>query len=139
MSDSSRLVQAAIPSAPLNTTTAGPGEVKLDVSTTAVRFEIPTWMAGRICDFTFTADVGSDPGHFCDVLEGNSAVDAVAGQVTTVSSEELVLDVNTGRAVVDGTTKSWRVSVSEEATHMSVEATEDGILHISTSSDPVRV
>lgn len=126
-----QLAAVAMPLPALTKDANGKAEVNLAVDGNAILFEIPSWMAGRVCDFTAF-------GCAVDVLEGPSTVDCVYNQVTTITSGALVTHAKTGRKVVDGTTKSWRVALPTEATHMSIEASGSGRICISPNSDPVR-
>jgi hypothetical protein len=104
----------------------GQGEINLAVSGTHWTYEVPTWMAGKYIEITAE-------GASVDVLFGTaSTIEVVYGQVTGESSGELTVDANTGRRIVDGTTKAWLVP--KTATHWSAEASGDGVISVGISS-----
>ena len=103
----------------------GAAEIVLDTGSTAVRVAIPSWLVGRYVEITAVAQP-------VDVLFGDSSIDVVYGQVSSVASEAITTHASSGRHVPAGQTRHW--AVPKTATHVCFEAAGTGKLYIGLAS-----
>jgi hypothetical protein len=131
VADSEKLVQSAVVRGPLaKNATTGQGEICLPVTTGNQTMVIPSWLAGKYCDFTAA-------GASVDILAGASTADVEYGAESGLAASVVTVDVNTGRRIVDGTTRSWLMPLPHEATHIAWEGSGTGKLYIGVSSREV--
>lgn len=126
MSDLQALALAARPRAPLAKKSDGSGEITVAISATHAVMAIPSWLAGKLCEFHAS-------GAGADVLFGTSAaVEVTYGQASSIDGTTKAVTVNavTGRRIGSGETRRWVMPTPDQATHMAVEASGDGTLHI---------
>lgn len=111
---------------------SGEGEVRLSVSGTAILVAVPTWMRGKMCEFT-AVGVGVDVA----AGTGSGMTTAVYAQASTVdgTTKAITVSAATGRHIPSGTTRLWYVEPG--ITHMSVIASGAGTLGIGVASSKV--
>lgn len=115
---------------------SGQGEVCLAVSGTAILIAIPSWMQGKLCEFTAI-------GAGVDVLygAGSGMTAAVYNQATTVdgTSKALTVHAASGRNIPSTTTRRWMVPpAGSGVTHMSIIASGAGFLSIGVISSTLQ-
>ena len=101
------------------------GEICLSVSGTAVKVTVPEWLKGKYAEVTAV-------GAACDFVFGDSSVDCVYNEASTVTSTVITTNDTTGRHVPDGATRTFIVPIDK--THMSVEASGAGFFYLSQAS-----
>lgn len=128
---------------PMPKDSVGAGEVNLAVSGTAIAIVIPTWMQGKMCEFTaYTSTTSLDAGGV-DVLyladKGGTA--CVYQQTTAVdgTTKALTVSAATGRHIVSGQTRKWLVpKAGSGITAMSIIASAAGFIQIGLASESVQ-
>jgi hypothetical protein len=103
--------------------------IRVDVTDTVARFEIPAAFGGMPCEWVM---YGSD----ADIVFGTSAVTCVYNQKSSVGSEAITVHSSSGRRLKDGIARYWVMpSITTETTHFAVDcvASGSGSLEISIS------
>lgn len=95
----------------------------LTISTTPVRYAIPSAFAGK---FATWVTVGAD----ADLVCGTSAVTVTYQTLSSISSEAITVSPASGGHLTAGVPRWWMVPTSDEATHIMIDATAGGFLYI---------
>ena len=106
--------------------------VRLDISTSGTRYEIPPTLQGKYCTWMVTADTGS---IVADVAFGGASVSVTLNQDSGVTSEVITIVSTTGFPLPSGSPMSFVMPmISSTITHFAVDASGDGKLSIYPSS-----
>ncbi len=73
--------------------------IRLDITTSSQRFEVPSAFAGMQCRWTFYPDTDND--ERCDVVFGGSAVSVTINQDSSVASEAITINAASGETLLE--------------------------------------
>jgi hypothetical protein len=100
-------------------TTGNDGVFSRATSTTAARYQIPSGWKGRYVRF-YARD------YEAQILFGDSTVDCSLDENSSVTSEVITFDVNTGYPIPAGTFVDFYIPRNKAVTHFSIDSSNAG-------------